>query len=172
MKVIYNIHSLFKTRQQQHGGWKKEVTIKFYGKWCFPVITWYKQHSLKQVLPTRYTLDNFFFLQLLLLLKICELIHHKHIKKCKVYFCLWVFLAFLQKLRPYKYCLWEVDLLFYMKVFRLMCQSANLFWKISVYNAGCVFCLFLWRTQTLFLVKIAPLTSIRLNMFLHLGVNY
>ena len=33
---------------------KKEVTVKFYGKGCLPVITWNKKHSSKQVLPTTY----------------------------------------------------------------------------------------------------------------------
>ena len=61
VEVTYKIQTLFKTRKQQHGGWKKEVTVRFYGKWCLPVITWYKKHSLKQVLPTTYKLDKTFF---------------------------------------------------------------------------------------------------------------
>ena len=37
---------------------RKEVTVRFYGQWCLPVITWYKKNSLKQVLPTTSTLDK------------------------------------------------------------------------------------------------------------------
>ena len=44
---------------------KKEVTVKFYGQWCLPVITWYKKYSLEQVLPkfyqVLYTLHKKFF---------------------------------------------------------------------------------------------------------------
>ena len=39
---------------------KKEVALKFYVRWCLSVITWYKKHLLKQVLPTTYTLDKIF----------------------------------------------------------------------------------------------------------------
>ena len=39
----------------------KDVTVKFYGKWCLPVIIWYKKHSLKEVLTTTYTLNKKFF---------------------------------------------------------------------------------------------------------------
>ena len=39
---------------------EKKVTVKFYGQWCLPVITWYNKHSLKQVLPTTYTLGKTF----------------------------------------------------------------------------------------------------------------
>ena len=50
--------------------------------------------------------------------------------KCILYFGL-VF-AFIEE-ETNKYCLWEVNLTFYIKMFRLMCQSANLVRKIAVY---------------------------------------
>ena len=40
-----------KTRKQQHGGWTREITVKFYGKKCLLVISWKKRFSeQKQVL--------------------------------------------------------------------------------------------------------------------------
>ena len=73
---------------------------------------------------------------------------------------MWVLLTFLEKIKPCKYCLWEVDLVFYMKIFRLMCQSVNLFRKRAVYNAGYNFV----ATKNDFWLKL--ITS------LHLGVDY
>ena len=46
------------------------------------------------------------------------------------------------KIRPNKYCLREVNLVFHMYIFSLMCQSVNLFRKIAVSNIGCVFVYF------------------------------
>ena len=40
--------------------------------------------------------------------------------------------AFLEKKKPNKYCLWEVNLNIYMKIFRLMYQSVKLSWKLAL----------------------------------------
>ena len=140
--------------QQQRS--KKEVTAKLYGKWCLPVITWYKKDLLKQVSPTTYTPDKKFFAAATFEDLWVDPFQADQ-KAQNLLWSMWVFLAFLQMIRPYKNSLWEVDLVFYMKIFRLMCQTVNLFWKIAVYNAGCVFRLYLWRTQKSFLVKILSL---------------
>ena len=154
VKATYKIQSLFKTRKQQHGGWKKEVTVKFYGNWCLPVITWYKQQLWKQAWQITYTMEKKF---------LCS----------HCYFWRFANWSFSSRLKNIKYTLVctslscisaEVKILqilfikskfsLYMKIFQLMCQLVNLFWKIAIYNAGCVFRLFLWRTEKSFLIKI------------------
>ena len=105
---------------------KKEVTVKFYGNWCLPVITWYKQQSWKQAWQITYTIT----LVYTSLSCISEEVKTLQILFIKSRFSL------------------------YMKIFQLMCQLVNLFWKIAIYNAGCVFRLFLWRTEKSSLVKI------------------
>ena len=105
---------------------KKEVTVKFYGNWCLPVITWYKQQLWKQAWQITYTIT----LVYTSLSCISEEVKTLQILFIKSRFSL------------------------YMKIFQLMCQLVNLFWKIAIYNAGCVFRLFLWRTEKSSLVKI------------------
>ena len=61
---------------------KEEVTVKFYGKWYFPVITWYKNIHWSKFYQ-QYTHWIKRFLQLLLL-KICELILFKLAQTCSV----------------------------------------------------------------------------------------
>ena len=58
MEVTYKIQSLQNKKATTRWLKKNKVTVKFYGKLCLPVITWYKQHSSNQVLPTTYTLDR------------------------------------------------------------------------------------------------------------------
>ena len=105
---------------------KKEVTVKFYGNWCLPVITWYKQQLWKQAWQITYTIT----LVYTSLSCISAEVKTLQIRFIKSRFS------------------------FYMKIFQLMCQLVNLFWKIAIYNAGCVFRLFLWRTEKSSLVKI------------------
>ena len=105
---------------------KKEVTVKFYGNWCLPVITWYKQQLWKQAWQITYTIT----LVYTSLSCISAAVKTLQILFIKSRFSL------------------------YMKIFQLMCQLVNLFWKIAIYNAGCVFRLFLWRTEKSSLVKI------------------
>ena len=105
---------------------KKEVTVKFYGNWCLPVITWYKQQLWKQAWQITYTIT----LVYTSLSCISAEVKTLQIRFIKSRFSL------------------------YMKIFQLMCQLVNLFWKIAIYNAGCVFRLFLWRTEKSSLVKI------------------
>ena len=67
------------------------------------------------------------FLQLLLL-KVCETFLFRENKKaCSSLWSVSVFFAFLEKRRPKKYFLQEVNLVFHMQILSLMCQSVNLF---------------------------------------------
>ena len=105
---------------------KKEVTVKFYGNWCLPVITWYKQQLWKQAWQITYTIT---------LVYTSLSCISAEVKTLQILFI-------------------KSRFSLYMKIFQLMCQLVNLFWKIAIYNAGCVFRLFLWRTEKSFLVKI------------------
>ena len=70
---------------------------------------------------------------LLLLLKVCESFRFEQLKKVEVYFGLYeFFFTFIEKKRPNKYCLCEINLIFYMQVFILMDQDVNLAIKIAV----------------------------------------
>ena len=105
---------------------KKEVTVKFYGNWCLPVITWYKQQLWKQAWQITYTVT---------LVYTSLSCISAEVKTLQILFI-------------------KSRFSLYMKIFQLMCQLVNLFWKIAIYNAGCVFRLFLWRTEKSSLVKI------------------
>ena len=105
---------------------KKEVTVKFYGNWCLPVITWYKQQLWKQAWQITYTIT---------LVYTSLSCISAEVKTLQILFI-------------------KSRFSLYMKIFQLMCQLVNLFWKIAIYNAGCVFRLFLWRTEKSSLVKI------------------
>ena len=105
---------------------KKEVTVKFYENWCLPVITWYKQQLWKQAWQITYTIT---------LVYTSLSCISAEVKTLQILFI-------------------KSRFSLYMKIFQLMCQLVNLFWKIAIYNAGCVFRLFLWRTEKSSLVKI------------------
>ena len=105
---------------------KKEVTVKFYGNWCLPVITWYKQQLWKQAWQITYTIT---------LVYTSLSCISAEVKTLQILFI-------------------KSRFSLYMKIFQLMCQLVNLFWKIAIYNAGCAFRLFLWRTEKSSLVKI------------------
>ena len=61
----------------------------------------------------------------LLLLKVCETFEmfSDRVKKLRLYFGLYFFFAFLEKRRPNRYCLQNENLVFYLKMFNLICQS-------------------------------------------------
>ena len=65
-----------------------KMTINFYKRQCFPVITWNKKHLLKQVVPMTYTLEKRFFAAVILL-TICESFLFRESKKNVVYFSLY-----------------------------------------------------------------------------------
>ena len=44
----------------------------------------------------------------------------------------WVVFGFVEVGRLNKYCLWETNLVFYLKIVGLMWQSVNLLWKTAV----------------------------------------
>ena len=68
-----------------------------------------------------------------LLLKVCGSFRFGQIKKLEVYFGLYEFsFTFIEKRRPNKYCLCDVNLISYVSVFSLMGQDANLAQKIAV----------------------------------------
>ena len=50
----------------------------------------------------------------------------------------WLFFRFPEKIRPNGYCLWKVNLFFYMQIISFICWSVNLSRKIALPNAGCV----------------------------------
>ena len=52
-------------------------------------------------------------------------------KACSILWSVWVFFAFLEKRRPEKYCLLEVNLVYHIQIFSLVCKSVNLFEKSS-----------------------------------------
>ena len=58
----------FKERKSMAVGKNLRVMINIYKKLCFSVITWNEKTLLKQAVPIKYTLENFFFLLLLFLL--------------------------------------------------------------------------------------------------------
>ena len=90
---------------------KKEITVKFYGNWCLPVITWYKQQLWKQAWQITYTIT---------LVYTSLSCISAEVKTLQILFI-------------------KSRFSLYMKIFQLMCQLVNLFWKIAIYNAGCVF---------------------------------
>ena len=86
---------------------------------------------LKQLGSITYTLEKKFLH--LLLLKVCESFRFGQIKKLEVLFGLYESsFTFIEKIRPNKYCLCGVNLIFYMQVFSLMGQDMNLAQKIAV----------------------------------------
>ena len=70
----------------------------------------------------------------------------------KLVFCLSVFFAcsclFLGKRGPNKYCLWEVNLVFWIQVFILMCETVKFILKNNSLKCWWSFCLFLRRANT------------------------
>ena len=67
----------------------------------------------------------------LLLLKVCDSFRFAQSKNTDS--VLWsVLVFFTDKIRPSKYCLREVNLIFFVKIFSLMCQDVNLIQKIVV----------------------------------------
>ena len=70
----------------------------------------------------------------------------------KLVFCLSVFFAcsclFLWKRGPNKHCLWEVNLVFWIQVFILMCETVKFVLKYSNLKCWLSFCLFLRRANT------------------------
>ena len=58
----------FKERKSMAVGKNLRVMINIYKKLCLSVITWNEKTLLKQAVPIKYTLENFFFLLLLFLL--------------------------------------------------------------------------------------------------------
>ena len=104
--------------------------------------------TLKQVLLTTYTLDKMFFAAAVTFKDLwVDPFQADYSSRLKSVKCTLAYMSL-----P---CIFTEDktLLLNMKILGLACQSVNLFWKIAVYNAGCVFRLFLWRTQKSFLVK-------------------
>ena len=94
-----------------------------------PAITWNKRKFYQQRTHWRK-----FFLQLLLL-KNCKLIVFRQINKtCSILWSIWVFFALLEKIKSYKYCLWEINLIFYVQIFRL--GSCSIVGKPLCYHAS------------------------------------
>ena len=72
----------------------------------------------------------------------------------------WIFCELLDKRRPSKYCLWEVNLFFYIYIVSLICQIVNLLWKIAVQNDGCAFAYFCGGHKNIFGYNfVAPLNQ-------------
>ena len=72
----------------------------------------------------------------------------ERVNKSSILWYLWVLFTFREKKRQNKCCLWEVNLIFYIYKFSLMCEIVNLFRKIGTEDdVGYIFCPFLWWKQ-------------------------
>ena len=60
-------------------------------------------------------------------------------KSCSILWSVGMFLAFLERARPSKHALLEINSVFYRKVFSVMTQNLDLFGNLAGSNAGCVF---------------------------------
>ena len=129
-------------KKLQYGGWKKsQAATNFYKKPWLPVIKWNKKHSSKLVVSITRTLEEMFFAARTFE-GLWVVSFETEWKNLCVLWSVWVFFAFLEKRRPNNYCLWEVNLISYIQVFRWMCQNVNLVWNIVVWDIGCVFSYF------------------------------
>ena len=119
-------------RKLQYGWWNNlKVTTNFNKKQWLSVIKWNQKHSPKKVVSIKRTLDKKFFVAAFL--KVCESFLLRQMDKtCSALWSLWVLFAFLEKRRPNKYCLREVNLVSCMQIFSLICQCVNLVWNIVV----------------------------------------
>ena len=133
---------------------KKEVTVKFYGNWCLPVITWYKQQLWKQAWQITYTMEKKFFCSHCYFWRFANWSFSSRLKNIKYTLVCTSLSCISAEVKILQILFIKSKFSLYMKIFQLMCQLVNLFWKIAIYNAGCVFRLFLWRTEKSFLIKI------------------
>ena len=122
---VYRLFACFEESMKMVVEKNLRVMADIYKKQCIPIITWNKKYLSKQVVPITYTLEKRFF-AVPTFLKVCELFLFRQSKKtCFVLLSTWVFFGFLWKKIANKYCLWKINLFFYMQIVSLMCQNLN-----------------------------------------------